>query len=156
MNTDKKDLNAFTEKSVSICVYLWRLAGEDGYGLDVIGLREEVEGGDVLEGVTAFDEPRRISRQCGWVAGDVGDGLRVDLQNGVEGVFVETCAGRVNDHVDGFSQLWREGGEDFFGGAFVEFDVVEFVEVDGEVFAGRWRGFDADDFGVFVREEFAE
>ena len=36
--------------------------GEDGDGLDVIGLREEVEGRDVLQSVAAFDKSCRVAR----------------------------------------------------------------------------------------------
>lgn len=102
---------------------------------------------------------RAASRESGWVAGDVGDDVRVDLENCIEGVLVETGAGRVEDDVNGVchaKSVTHKCRENFFGGAFVEFDVVEFVEVDGEVFAGRGRRFDADDFGVFVGKEFAE
>jgi hypothetical protein len=58
--------------------------------------------------------------------------------------------------VNGLRQLRREGGQNFFGSAFVKFDVVEFVEVDGEIFVRGFGGFDADDFGIFRCEEFAE
>jgi hypothetical protein len=77
-------------------------------------------------------------------------------RDGIEGEFVDASAGRVDDHVNGLSQLRRESGQNFFGGTFVEFDVVEFVEVDGEIFIRRFGGFDADDFGVFGCKEFAE
>ena len=122
----------------------------------MIGLREEIKGHGVLQGVTAFDESRRVTREGGWVAGDVGDDLRVDLQNRVEGEFVDASAGWVNDHVNVLSQLRGERGQNFFGSAFVEFDIVEFVEVDGEIFIGGFRGFDTDDFVVFGCEEFTE
>ena len=102
-------------------------AGEDGDGLDVIGLREKIERCDVLESVAAFDKPRRVTRKGGWVARDVGDDVRIDLENRVESEFIDASAWRVNDHVNGFGQLWCEGGENLFGSAFVEFDVVEFV-----------------------------
>ncbi len=122
----------------------------------MIGLREEVEGRDVLQSVAAFDKSCRVACEGRWVAGNVGDDLRVDLEDRVDSEFIDASAGRVNDHVNGFGQLRGEGGQYFFGSTFIEFDVVEFVEVDGKVFTGRWGRFDADDFGVFAGKEFAE
>src|SRR5437763_10510514 len=63
--------------------------------LDVVRLREHIEGADGGDAVTALCEGAQVARERGGVAGDVGDVARAERDDGPHRLGLGPAAGRV-------------------------------------------------------------
>ena len=98
----------------------------------MIGLGEQVEGCDLYQPEAAGDETGRVACQRGRVTRHISDPRRTQGQERVQEVSLQACTRRVHDDAVGF-RIQR--GQHIFRRSLVELDVVEFVQVDGEILA---------------------
>ena len=105
------------------------------------GLGELVEEGKVGEMVAASDQASGVASQRGGVARDVDQQRSSEAENGVQCAAVETGARRINQDEIG---VQVEGWEDLLDRGFVDLDMVEFIQVEGEIIDCAGGGFNRD------------
>src|ERR1051326_5960334 len=122
--------------------------------LDVVRLRKHVEGADGFDLVAGFAEGAEVARECGRVAGDVGDEARAEVDDAADDFRVGTGAGRVEeDEVNAFEAM-SVPREPVADGRSFNSRVRESRggEVAARVFGGRSVPFDCDDAREAPRE----
>src|SRR5258706_6204130 len=92
---------------------------------DVIGLREQVKGGNFCQSIACCYQPRCISRKGGWIARHVSQLFGPQSHKCVEDLFIQPCSRRINNnHI----RVDIQGWEHILCRSVIEFHVVELVQ----------------------------
>src|SRR5512144_332978 len=101
----------------------------------MIRLWKQVERRDLPQAISPVDEPSRVPRQRGGIAGDIGDQLRTQFEESIHNALFKSSTRRVDQYDIRFCIQIRDH---ILGQSLIKLHVLELIQVEGKVLACRW------------------